>query len=239
MAKRGKISKTKYAGHKKEDARPSRLRKYKYLFLIVCEDTKTEPAYFEQFKINFPPETLYLECVGTGFDPLGVVRKCIEEKAKLKELRKMEVDKVWVVFDKDDADDGAKKEENFNLAFEDAERENIEIAYSNEVFELWLLLHLTEVKGNKPLSRNEIYKALEAEVKTTNRYDVFTYDHKKPDNRILDIIRMEGSETKAMKRAEELLKYHSKIKPIKANPSTRVHVLVNEIRSWEQYYNFK
>lgn len=44
MANRGSLK--KFA---KEEAkeRPIRVHRYKYLFLIVCEDQKTEPAYFK------------------------------------------------------------------------------------------------------------------------------------------------------------------------------------------------
>ncbi|HMZ32282.1 MAG TPA: RloB family protein, partial [Methanoregulaceae archaeon] len=52
-----------------------------------------------------------------------------------------EVDIVWVVFDKDSSDENETKIKRFEDAFTIAEKENFKVAYSNEVFELWLLLH--------------------------------------------------------------------------------------------------
>ena len=66
------------------DERPVRFRKYKYLFLIICEDEKTEPDYFNRFRDKIPKDSIYLETFGTGLKPLGIVNKCIMEKEKLK-----------------------------------------------------------------------------------------------------------------------------------------------------------
>jgi len=142
MAKKGKVRNKKA---QQEIKRPIRFRKYQQFFLIICEDEKTEPKYFEQFKDLFPKYTLFLRPVGTGKDPLGVINSSIEEREKLAKESRKEIDFVWAVFDKDDADQNESRIKRFNLAFEKAKKENINIAYSNEAFELWLLLHLTEV----------------------------------------------------------------------------------------------
>jgi hypothetical protein len=55
MAKRGSLKKF---AKKEAKERPVRFRRYKYLFLIVCEDQKTEPAYFEEYVAKIP--TYYL-----------------------------------------------------------------------------------------------------------------------------------------------------------------------------------
>ena len=145
MAKKGKI---KQPNTEAQEIRPIRWRGYAQFFLIVCEDEATEPAYFRQFKAIFDelrPETIYLEAVGTGKDPKGVVEHAIEERKRLKTEANKEIDFVWAVFDKDDADQNATKIQRFEDAFSTAKTENIHLAYSNEVFELWLLLHLEKV----------------------------------------------------------------------------------------------
>lgn len=53
------------------------------MFLIVCEDENTEPAYFRQFKNQIPAETIFSKEVGTGLDQQGVVLRAIEERNKL------------------------------------------------------------------------------------------------------------------------------------------------------------
>lgn len=78
---------------------------------------------------------MYLRPVGTGLSPLGVVNQAIIEKAELEAESKKEFgrdDAVWVVFDKDDADFNVNTRKNFDEAFEIANQNKFEIAYSNE-----------------------------------------------------------------------------------------------------------
>ena len=111
--------------------RPQRLKKYQYVFLIVCEDQKTEPNYFSQFIELFPDKTLYLKPVGSGKDPLGVVENAVIEKKKLNEEGKREVDYVWVVFDRDDAHLQESTIRRFNEALSKAKINKFEVACSN------------------------------------------------------------------------------------------------------------
>jgi hypothetical protein len=233
MAKRGKVKKI---ASKEKEERPIRIKKYKYLFLIVCEDQKTEPNYFEKFKSQIPEDTIFLKTVGTGRDPFGVVQSAIKERNILSVLAKKEVDKVWAVFDKDDADENKTKIENFNAAFEKADEENIEIAYSNEVFELWLLLHFVNVDKDKPLPRKTVYELLEKSIQKNKKYKSFIYDHKKPNPQTIEIIFEIGNLSQAIKRAETLLENQKKKSPIEANPSTKIHLLVQELQDWIKYY---
>jgi len=236
MAKKGKLS--KFAAEEKEE-RPLRYRRYDYLFLIVCEDQFTEPTYFEKYKAKIPEETIFLKSVGTGKDAKGVVNKAIEEREKLTIKAKKEVDIVWVVFDKDDADENATKIKNFEDAFLLAENEKIEIAYSNEVFELWLLLHLVNINKNIALPRGQIYEMLQAQIRKTKKYESYVYDHKKPNLKTIEIIFEIGNVDLAIKRAEILLESQKNRKPIEANPSTKVHLLIQQLFEWIEYYSSK
>jgi RloB-like protein len=238
MAKRGHL---KNIGQQREadvEERPVRFRRYKYLFLIVCEDQKTEPAYFEQFKIKIPQDTIFLKPVGTGRDPKGVVEKAVEERQKLAAEAKKEVDVVWVVFDKDDADENATKIDRFNAAFDRAKKEKINVAYSNEVFELWFLLHFSDVDSAVPLPRSLVYELLQKRINQHPLYADFVYNHYKPDNRIHRIINEIGDETAAIERAGALLQNQKKRKPIEANPSTTVYLLVKELMDWIAYFSY-
>jgi len=235
MAKKGKVKTTHL--RKNVEERPLRIRKHEQFFLIVCEDEKTEPQYFTNFKNEFPKGTMYLRPVGTGRDPKGVVIQAIAEREKLKEEYNKEVDFTWAVFDIDDASENETKIKKFEEAFSIAERENIQIAYSNEVFELWLLLHLKKVEERKPLSRFVIYEELQNQIrKTGEKYATFEYDHYKSNN-IVEIIKEIGNEKQAIKKAEKLLEFHKETNPINANPSTKLHLLVKELRDWINFYN--
>jgi hypothetical protein len=236
MAKKGKI--TTIPKHETEEVRPVRWRGYKQFFLIVCEDQATEPAYFAQFKEIFDKitkETIFVKPVGTGKSPKGVVEQAIIERKKLKAETYKDVDFVWAVFDKDDADKNETTIKNFETAFEIAKKENIHVAYSNEVFELWLLLHLTNVSATHPIPRKEIYNLLESAIQNSGTlYANFVYEHGNAD--IIAIISQIGNEEQAIKKAEMLYELQKDKTVIEANPSTKIHLLVKELRDWIRFY---
>lgn len=235
MAKKGNLE--KFASREKEE-RPIRFKKYQYLFLIVCEDQKTEPDYFGRFKSKIPEDTIFLKPVGTGRDPKGVVKRAIEERELLAKESRKEVDAVWVVFDKDDADENATKIRNFNDALSIANQEQMDVAYSNEAFELWLLLHMCDVEKDIPLPRQKIYELLQTEIQKIEKYKTYLYDHSNPDPKTLDIIEEVGNSTEAIARAQILMEHHKNNHPLHANPSTLVHLLMQDLNAWIEYYSF-
>ena len=121
---------------REREGRPERWKSYKQYLLIVCEDEVTEPAYFEQFKSLFPEDSLFLMTIGTGYDPLGVIKSAIRKREELSAESGREIDFTWVVFDKDDADENQTKIKRFEDAFTLAKEANLNIALSNEVFEV-------------------------------------------------------------------------------------------------------
>ncbi len=234
MAKKGKL---KEFQENELEERPIRFKRYQYLFLIVCEDENTEPTYFEHFKNQIPKETIFLKPVGTGRDAKGVVEQAIVEREKLSVESKKDVDVVWAVFDKDDSDENTTKIKRFEDAFEIAKDNNIETAYSNEVFELWLLLHLSEVDANVALPRAEIYTLLQENIRTYEKHKTFEYEHGNAS--ILQIIYEVGSQEDAINRAKKLLQLQGAKTPIEANPSTKVHILVTELLEWITYFSYE
>ena len=238
MAKRGKV---KLVPVRDVVERPVRSRKYRYLMLIVCEDENTERVYFEHFHKLFnellPSETVYVRAVGTGRNSLGVVTQAVLERELLATESGKLVDEVWAVFDKDDLDKVEKTRENFDQAFVKAESEKIRIAYSNECFELWLLLHFCGVNEKEPIPRSELYSRLAAAISKHDQN--FVYDH--GDATVLSMVRKYGNEAKALERAHALDVYHQKENhaPIDSNPRTLVYQLVNQLRQWFAFYSYK
>ncbi len=232
MARKGKLKESP----QDEQQRPIRIKRYAYLLLIVCEDEKTEKEYFEGFRIHFPEKTVFLRTIGTGLDPKGVVERAMEERSQLSSEAERDVDTTWAVFDKDDADLQPAKKERFEEAFRIAQEQRIKLAFSNEVFELWLLLFLMDISADRPLPRKEIYSLLQEEIRQRDGFRGFEYRH--GNTEILAIIDSIGSEENAIRRAATLLAAHTGKFPIDMNPSTRVHLLVNEIREWITYYNY-
>lgn len=233
MARRGTLKKSKLKGKEK---RPIRWRKYPHLFLIVCEDGNTEPYYFRTFERHIPVDTIFLRAVGTGRSSKGVVEQAIVERTKLAEKANKNVDEVWVVFDKDDAEKVPVNAIRFTDAFKIARQEKMSVAYSNEVFELWLLLHFTDVRSDKPIPRAAIYSKLETAIKSFESHNLFVYKHGKTE--VIDALIELGSEATAIKRAEKLLTEQKGKQPIDANPSTTTHILVQRLRALIEWYSY-
>lgn len=232
MGKKGKIN---LKEPRLTIAPPLRPRRYKYLFLVVCEDQKTEPAYLQQFKSRIPPETMFLGIAGIGRDAFGVIEFALKERDILQQELKREVDKIFAVFDVDDSYRDLGKSKRFNTALELAQANQIQLAVSNEVFELWLLLHLAEVDPSTPMDRKLIYVMLETEIKNSLGYDTFEYKHGET-KKLFKAINELGSQTKAVQRAK-VLDEHFKGSPIlETNPRTHVYKLVTELEEWIAYY---
>ncbi|QHU90801.1 hypothetical protein GWK74_04850 [Candidatus Saccharibacteria bacterium oral taxon 488] len=99
---------------------------------------------------------------------------------------------------------------HYNRALELAYREDIQVAYSNDSFELWLLLHLQDI--STPMHRKVIEKKLKSHLGGyTHGDDVFD--------------KINSNYSRAVKRAEQMLEEANKneTSPVNANPSTTVH----------------
>lgn len=242
MAKRGKINRGIIPDEYLE--RPVRSRIYKEFILIVCEDQVLEPVYFGFYQAIFDsikPETVYLRSVGTGKNSLGVVEQAIVEREFLQEESKKHIDHTWVVFDKDDLDKSPGNVSRFLGAFELANNNNIKVAYSNECFELWLLLHYEDVNPEEPLSRySNIYPRLENAInKGRTEASKIKYDHQHQDKRVAEIVFKSNLQKNAIERANCLNDYHESKgrSPIDSNPNTRVQKLVMYLNDMIEFYN--
>lgn len=178
-------------------------------FLIVCEGEKTEPNYFKSFKLT--TANYVIEHRGFNTDRL------IQEVISLVEERKkyQSYDQVWVVFDKDD-----NSHHQFNRALQIAANNNISVAYSNEAFEIWYLLHFNYY--NTALSRRDYIARLNRLLDEAYQKNSMTmYEELLPQqsNAINNAIRLLNS-------------YQNTVPPANANPSTTVHLLVNELNKY-------
>ena len=117
------------AGMRTQDTRAGQLRVRNDIprILIVCEGSKTEPNYFRSFRVT---NDIY----GEGLETMRVV----EEAIRLNDSEGPFA-QIWCVFDRDDF-----PAENFDNAVHRVQSRAVEgfrVAYSNESFELWYLLH--------------------------------------------------------------------------------------------------
>jgi hypothetical protein len=124
--------KKRNANRKKKQSRRTAFREPKERFLIFCEGKNTEPEYFKAFKlVTASVKTIH---VNQG-DALSIVKEAIIQKRFSPEY-----DQYWLVFDKDESTN-----ERFNSAIKQAEDKGFKIAYSNQAFEYWYLLHFKKI----------------------------------------------------------------------------------------------
>lgn len=178
------------------------LKDVKPRFLIVCGAAKTEVNYFKGFRV---PKKV----IPAPGDPCTLVRKA------LKLVDRDEYDQVWCVFDRDPHVDSITPED-FNNAFKNAKTNGFNIAYSNECFELWYILHFEFLDTGLPRSNYEgrLTKHL------GQKYE-------KNDPKMYDKLREQ--QPIAIRNAEKLLANYDRSNPEQDNPSTTVHLLVQAL----------
>jgi|GEM_PF-353073 hypothetical protein len=142
--------------------------------------------------------------------------RLLEEAKKIKAETLTPFDSCWLVFDKDDFDD-------FNKAIKEAEDAGFHVAWSNESFELWYLLHFTN--KNIPTSREKYKKALEKEIK---RYKP-SFEYDKGSSTMHSILTMYGKREQAIKNAERLQKKYLDTDWSSHNPCTYMDKLIKAI----------
>lgn len=87
--------------------------------------------------------------------------------------------------------------------------------------------------SHPPIPRSDIYTRLGELIRQNPNESNFVYDH--GNIQIVEKINQFGNELNAIERAEIL--YSPKgVAPIQANPSTKVHLLVQKLREWIDYY---
>ena len=181
-------------------------RKERKTFIIVCEGKKTEPNYFKQFRVYVKVRDI--DIIGLGANTITVVEEAIQQKQENPSAE------VWGVFDRD-----SFQAQNFNGALNLAKRKGIKIAYSNQAFEIWFLLHF---HYHTTGTNRSLYKKMLSHPKRLG----FTYAKKDTD--MYDILK--DRQAIAIQNAERLLQsYSPHHNPEKDNPCTTVHHLVQAL----------
>jgi len=186
--------------------------------LIVCEGENTEPSYFNQFRIT----SAKVKSVGVGYNTVSLVHRAFEL------AQQGNYDRIWCVFDKDDF-----KDEDFNNAIQIAEADNFGIAYSNQAFEYWLILHFNDHQGGG-MHRDDY------NVKINNLLKPFKVSYDGYGSKIVseDFFELlDGIDTKtkrkrvelAISRAEKNYEKLDHVNPAKEESYTTVFKLVREL----------
>jgi hypothetical protein len=186
--------------------------------LIVCEGENTEPSYFNQFRLT----SATVKPVGEGYNTISLVNRAIQ----LADEKNYE--QVWCVFDKDDFSDN-----DFNNAIVLAKANNFGIAYSNQAFEYWLILHFNDHQGggmhrdnyddkiNKLIKPFKVvYDGKKSKMINEDLFELLDGFDEKTDEKRVDL---------AIKRAERNYKQHNHSNPAKEESTTTVFELVKEL----------
>lgn len=216
-------------------------------FIIFCEDGAVEPAYFELFK----KEDIHISAFGNKKQHHAQVDYATEylRKNDLLETNQfgqeiLKIDEgaqVWCVFDRD-KELNDNKDTAFNDSILNANLRGIKTAWSNDDFELWILLHFEDIDyknidfehRTKYYERlTQILKKLLPDEKVFQNPNFSYYDSMKSKKKFLQYTYqlMKGNIDKAIERASFLEDYHSATpKPTHLHcPCTKVHHLVKEL----------
>ena len=173
--------------------------------LIVCEGEKTEPNYFNSFRLT----NIYVQ--RTGRNTVSLVEEAI--RIQYDATKHDEVyEQVWVVFDKDDF-----SKQQFNSAVSKAHSHDICTAYSNESFELWYLLHFQYF--DTAINRRQYIQKLNIQL-SPNKY-------KKNMKNIYDLLI--DKQRAAIRFARRLHRNNRDLTPVNSKPCTTVYLLVEEL----------
>lgn len=128
-------------------------RRYKKMFILSTEGTRTEPSYFRIFNNN--KSIVCVKCLkrNDNSSPKSVLKRM---KKYLSEEAIRSNDEAWLVIDRDQWT-GSQLDELFKWS---EEKDNYGFAVSNPNFEFWLLLHFeagTQVSSNQCLNRLRQY----------------------------------------------------------------------------------
>ncbi len=211
------------------DREASPIRKLeKKSFLIVCEGENTEPSYFNKFKLS----TATVKTIGEGYNTLSLVHRTSqiveEEKAKGRAY-----DFVWCVFDRD-----SFTPKDFNEAIRQAQAYGYSVAYSNQAFEYWFILHFEDHQGGG-LNRKDYDAKINGYLKPFKcQYE--GKQSKTVSDIFFEVMLQIDSKTKqirqdlAIQRAKRVLKFHedSEITPEQAESSTTVFKLVELMKKY-------
>ncbi len=207
--------------------------------IIACEDSISSPAYFvmiikkliEERKIT--QDSIVIVPHDGSTHPTGVLKNLKNYKNEYGKIYK-DFEHKWIVIDRDceRVNGGGHTAEDFNNAIENAKNKrsnlNIEVAYANDSFELWYLLHFEY--RNTAILRDEIIDVVIEKLKQldSHKFSRLNRDNVKQANYTKMIYEaLLPMQESAIANAKKLIEsYRSEHNPESDNPSTTIHNLV-------------
>lgn len=204
-------------------------------YMIFTEGTKTEPKYFEKFKILAEASThdaqsaiqrnfiVTVELIGKGKNTLSL----LDSAATHLDKNGVTDVNVWCVFDQDDFpkcnfDNCVSHAEALS---DDSKNISFHLAWSNQCIEYWFLLHFVLYDVDNSRS-NYIEVLSEHFQKHANK------KYAKNDDDIFSILTFQGDPKLAIKRAKMREEHVGNFHPSFAPPRTHVFKLVEELAQY-------
>lgn len=211
MAKNNRVGKRK--NRRQIEAVEPKLGHYS----IVTDTDETEKNYFYGLRDSLPKEQQRNIVIKVSPKVLThkLVKKCLEINSY-----NPSYSEPWIIFDRDEVKD-------FDKIIDDAERNGINVGWSNPCFEVWLSAYF----GNIPYT--------DTSVKCCNEFSNIykknaNIDYKKSNENLYKNLIKFGDEHKAIERSKNKRKNFERDgikKPSDMFPCTTVDVLVEEIRN--------
>ena len=205
--------------------------------IIACEDSVSSPTYFrmiinELISKKVITQDSFVIAPHKHSNPMGVLQDLKNYKQDGKVYKDFE--HKWIVIDRDSprVNGGGHSKEDFNNSLKNAKSKksnlNIEVAYANDSFELWYLLHFEY--RNSAILRDEILKLVIQRLKDIDihKFAKLNKDNIKQENYTKLIFdTLNPLQITAIKNAKKLLNsYGDSHNPESDNPSISIHRLV-------------
>ena len=228
MAHKIKIDNALLKRQKRKEVQKHPEKKISCRILIVCEGSKTEPNYFKRFPKEENDRFVYdIECEGQGLNTIDVVDTAITRK-EAAEKSSIPYDSVWAVFDRD-----SFSKNRFNTAITKAEKHGVNVAWSNEAFELWYVYHFHN--RITAMTRDQYSLAISEAVNNSGKWKKRQpYKYAKNDIDTYDIITQCGNLEQALKWAEQQHKTFNNKQYADHNPCTLVYKLVRQLLNQDE-----
>ncbi|MFA7083485.1 MAG: RloB family protein [Arcobacteraceae bacterium] len=201
--------------------------------IIACEDEISAPTYFKMIVRKLKENKIITQdslviANHKHNTPKGVLDDLMSHKVDGKKYKEFE--HRWIVIDRDAprVNGGGHLTDEFNGALSSAKSYNVEVAYANDSYELWYLLHFNP--RTTAILRDEILKEVIKKLKEKSPTKFRDLDGENiKGTKYTEFIFEELLERQpiAIKNAKNLLEsYGESHNPERDNPSTTIHKLV-------------
>jgi len=203
--------------------------------LIACEDSVSSPTYFNMiierliYEKKITQDSIVIVPHDGTTHPTGVLANLKSYKNQYGKTYR-DFDHKWIVIDRDSprVNGGGHTAEDFNNAIINTQKSKINVAYANDSFELWYLLHFEY--RTTAISRDEIIVQVieKLKEKEPHKFANLTDENIKQANYTKLIFEtLLPLQSVAIENAKKLLEsYGENHEPQKDNPSTTIHWLI-------------